>query len=261
MTPAERDAAILEHLRRYHLTTPEILHRLFFPGVGLNAVRKVTSRLIRERKISPARLFEQRKYFVLTPREAERLGEHRCIGRKFEYQGLVNAYALLAFCVENDVRKFTPREFAEQFPELMIPGVRSGNYYIQPEDTPEGQRHRLAFIHVDYGVSPNAILKKLRKIVSRVFTRPKFAKLAQDGQFIVTVITPTADKAAEIRLILSEELPTTVRFRIDACAELAELLTHRGRLKTARESGPRRQPPASEATQAGGTAAPSEANR
>jgi hypothetical protein len=77
MTPPERDAAILEHLRRYHLTTPEILHRLFFPGVGLNAVRKVTSRLIRERRISPARLFEQRKYFVLTPREAERLGEHR----------------------------------------------------------------------------------------------------------------------------------------------------------------------------------------
>jgi hypothetical protein len=57
MTPAERDAAILEHLRRYHLTTPEILHRLFFPGVGLNAVRKVTGRLCRERRIRPCWLF------------------------------------------------------------------------------------------------------------------------------------------------------------------------------------------------------------
>lgn len=69
MTPTERDAAILEHLRRYHLTTPEILHRLFFPGVGLNAVRKVTARLIDEKRMMSARLFEQRKYFVLTPRE------------------------------------------------------------------------------------------------------------------------------------------------------------------------------------------------
>ena len=108
MTPPERDAAILEHLRRYHLTTPEILHRLFFPGVGLNAVRKVTSRLSRERRISPARLFEQRKYFVLTPREAERLGEHRSIGRKFEYQGLVNAYGILSFCAAKPPKALWP---------------------------------------------------------------------------------------------------------------------------------------------------------
>lgn len=131
MTPAERDDAILEHLRRYHLTTPEVLHRLFFDGVSPNAVTKVTSRLTREGRISrPLRLFGQRTYFVLTPREAVRLGEHRAIARKFAYQGLVNAYGVLSFCAENGVQKFTPREFAAKFPELVIPGVRSGNYYM-----------------------------------------------------------------------------------------------------------------------------------
>lgn len=248
MTPAERDAAILEHLRRYHLTTPEVLHRLFFPGVGLNAVRKVTARLIRERRISPARLYEQRKYFVLTPREAERLGEHRSIGRKFEYQGLVNAYALLCFCAATGVQKFTPKEFAEKFPDLVIPGVRSSNYYREPEQTPEGLKKRLAFIHVDYGISPNALLKKVRKIPSRAYTLPAFATLIQRGLFIVTVLTPTEAKAAEIRAALSLEQPSPVRFRIQVVPELAELLTHRGRLKEnrrpakLREAGKPNQP-------------------
>ncbi len=158
MTPTERDEAILKHLKRYHLTTPEVLHRLFFGTAGLNAVRKVTSRLTREGKIRPCRLYEQRKYFVLTPREAVRLGEHRSIARKFEYQGLVNALGVLAFCVESRTQKFTPKEFAEQFPELVIPGVRSGNYYIDVEESEAGKKSRMGFMLVDYGTSEETIL-------------------------------------------------------------------------------------------------------
>ena len=239
MTPADpsengRDAAILEHLRRYHLTTPEVLHRLFFPGAGLNAVRKVTSRLIRERRISPATLYEQRKYFVLTPREAERLGEHRSIGRKFEYQGLVNAYGLLSFCVAAGVQKFTVKEFAATFPEFVIPGVRSGNYYLEPEQTPGGLKNRLAFIHVDYGTTPETIVKKVRKILSRAYTRPEFSRLIQTGNFIVTVVCPTEAKAEEIKAALSTEPPSPVRFRISAVPDLGELLVRRGRVKADR---------------------------
>jgi len=234
MTPPERDAAILEHLRRYHLTTPEVLHRLFFQGAGLNAVRKVTSRLIRERRISPARLYEQRKYFVLTPREAERLGEHRSIGRKFEYQGLVNAYGLLSFCVAAGVSKFTVKEFAATFPELVIPGVRSGNYYLEPEQTPGGLKNRLAFIYVDYGASPETIVKKVRKIISRGYSLPEFSRLIQTGNFIVTVVAPTEAKADEIKAALSLEPPSPVRFRITAVPDLGELLMRRGKLKANR---------------------------
>lgn len=234
MTPAERDAAILEHLRRYHLTTPEVLHRLFFQGAGLNAVRKVTSRLIRERRIFPATLYEQRKYFVLTPREAERLGEHRSIGREFEYQGLVNAYGLLSFCVAAGVQKFTVKEFAAAFPEFVIPGVRSGNYYVEPEMTREGRKNRLAFIHVDYGASPETIVKKVRKIISRGYTLPEFSRLILTGNFIVTVVCPTEAKAEEIKTALSTEPPSPVRFRITAVPDLGELLMRRGRLKANR---------------------------
>ena len=254
MTPPERDAAILEHLRRYHLTTPEVLHRLFFQGAGLNAVRKVTSRLIRERRISPARLYEQRKYFVLTPREAERLGEHRSIGRKFEYQGLVNAFGLLSFCVAAGVRKFTVKEFAATFPELVIPGVRSGNYYLEPEQTPEGLKHRLAFIHVDYGTTPETIVKKVRKILSRGHTLPAFSRLILTGNFIVTVVTPTEAKAEEIKAALSLEPPSPARFRITAVPDLGELLMRRGRLKEDR----RRRETTDRASDTAATPAPAE---
>ena len=243
MTPAERDAAIFEHLRRYHLTTPEILHRLFFPGVGLNAVRKVTGRLSRERRIRPCRLFDQRKYFILTPREAVRLGEHRSIARPFEYQGLVNAFGVLSYCVQTGTKKFTPKEFHEMFPELVIPGVRLGNYYIDVEESPEGsqsshdshpshgRKSRLGFMLVDYGTSELTILKKLRKIAARGFTLPAFTGLIQKGNFVNAVIAPTATKAEAIRAALLAEPPGFIRYRVEVVPDLGELLVHRGRLK------------------------------
>lgn len=237
MTPAERDTAILEHLRRYHLTTPELLHRLFFGTAGLNAVRKVTSRLTREGKIRPYRLYEQRKYFVLTPREAVRLGEHRSIARRFEYQGLVNALGVLCYCIEHEARKFTPKEFAEQFPELVIPGVRSGNYYIDAEETEHGRKSRMGFMLVDYGTSETTILKKVRKIIARGYTRPAFTRLIQRGNFVIAIIAPSSAKVEAIKAALSAEPPTTVLFRVEAVNEMEDLLTHRGRLRPRRAAG------------------------
>jgi hypothetical protein len=233
MTPQERDDAILEHLRRYHLTTPEVLRRLFFDGTSLNAVTKVTSRLTREGRISrPLRLFGQRSYFVLTFREAVRLGEHRSIAKMFDRQGLVNAYGVLSFCVENGVQKFTPKEFAEKFPELVIPGVRSGNYYIDVEekgDGPlpaEGRKSRLGFMSVDYGTSPETIVKKVRKITGRGYSLPAFGQLIQRGGFVIAIICPTAAKVEAVKAALSDEAPGFVRFRVEAVTELEELLLH-----------------------------------
>jgi hypothetical protein len=68
--PNDRDEAILEHVRRYHLTTAEVLKRHFFAETNDAAVRKVVSRLIHERRLRAFNLFDNRKYYVLTPREA-----------------------------------------------------------------------------------------------------------------------------------------------------------------------------------------------
>jgi hypothetical protein len=231
MTSTERDDAILEHLRRYHLTTPEVLHRLFFGDAGLNAVRKVTGRLVRAGRIRPCVLFEQRKYFVLTPREAVRLGEHRSIGRMFEYQGLVNAAGILWYCVATGTQKFMPKEFAEHFPELVIPGVRLGNYYIDNEETDDGRKSRMGFMLVDYGTSETTIVKKVRKIIARGYTRPAFSRLIQRENFVIAIIAPSRGKVETIKAALAAEPPGPVRFRVEAVPEMEGLLSRRGRLR------------------------------
>lgn len=238
MNQRERDDAILEHLRRFHLTTAEVLHRLFFPGVGLNAVRKVTGRLGREKKIRPCRLFEQRKYFTLTPAQAARMGEDRSIGKPFEYQGLVNAYGVLLFSVANESQPFTKKEFEEQFPELVIRGVGARNYYIDREETDEGRKSRLGFMVVDYGASVLTIRKKVRKVTARAYTLPKFASLIQRGSFVVAIVAPTEAKAEDIKATLADEGPGYTRFRVVTCPELGELLLHRGQLRHGAEPKP-----------------------
>lgn len=231
MTPKERDDAILEHLRRFHLTTAEILHRLFFADSKLNAVRKVTARFIREKKIRPCRLFEQRKYFVLTPGQAARMGEDRSIGKPFAYQGLVNAYGVLLFSVENGSRPFTKKEFEGQFPELVIRGVGARNYYVDAEETDAGRKNRLGFMVIDYGTSPETIVKKARKITARGYTLPAFGRLIQGGNFVIAIAAPSREKAEAIKAALANEPLGPVRFRVEAAAELGELLLHRGRLR------------------------------
>lgn len=237
MNQQERDDAIFEHLRRFHLTTAEVLHRLFFPGSKLNAVRKVTSRLIREKKIRAWQLFEQRKYFTLSPGQAARMGEDRSIGTPFQHQGLVNAYGVLLFAIETGTQPFTKKEFEAKFPELAIRGVIARNYYVdrEPSDGREpggaGVKNRLGFILVDYGTSPLTIRKKVHHITARAYTLPAFAKLIQGDHFVIGIATPSEAKAGDIRAVLEDDGPGNVRYRIVPCPELGEYLMNRGRLR------------------------------
>ena len=244
MNQQERDDAILEHLRRFHLTTAEVLHRLFFPGSKLNAVRKVTARLIREKKIRAWQLFEQRKYFTLTPGQAARMGEDRSIGTPFQTQGLVNAYGVLQFAIETGTQPFTKKEFEEKFPELVIRGVIARNYYIDTEPADDGPppasgslpasgpKVRLGFVIVDYGTSPLTIRKKVHHVTARAYTLPRFARLIQNDGFVIAIVAPFEPKAELIKAVLADEGPGLVRYRVVTSPELGELLLHRGLRKT-----------------------------
>lgn len=220
MDARARDEMILEHVRRYHLTTDEILASLFFEGGSVRAARKVTTRLKAEGKLNRFRFFEGRVLCQLTPRAAEALGEHRSIARKFNYQGLVNAYGVLLFCAKFGVDKFTAREFMEKFPDLHRRGTRASNYYV---DNAEGTK-RLGFIQVDSGREPAKLVQKIRKVVSRAYGVPNFAKLIQSGRFVVAVVTPTPGKKALIERALAEEPASPVKYRVEVVDELGHLL-------------------------------------
>lgn len=232
MNHGERDAEILEHVRRYHLTTAEVLHHLFFPNVTRNAVTKVTTRLVREGRLQragyPGPNLERRTYFVLTPRQAAKLGEDRCIGKPFQHQGLVNALGVLLFCTKHGFPSFTRREFDEKFPDLVIPGVRAGNFYLDEDRTGEQPVGRLGFILVDYGSSLRAIERKVTKIITRCYSLPGFTRVVEEDRFVLAVVAPTATKAEAIAARIRDLRIHRVRFRVEVVPDLAPLLMRMG---------------------------------
>src|SRR5262245_60806711 len=70
----ERDQEILDHVMRYRLTTPEVLHRLFFSDSERNAVTKVTSRLCQNEFLQSHVLYASHTYFTLAPQGAKLTG-------------------------------------------------------------------------------------------------------------------------------------------------------------------------------------------
>ena len=226
--PGERTRTFEEReeaIRVFHLTTQEILRDLFFePDISLNAVRKVTGRLVRERKIRPCALHGNRKYFVLTPGQAARMGEDRSIGTPFQYQGLVNAYGVLLFCVENGFLPYSRKEFEEKYPKLVIRGVRAGNYYLDFDSNSPAPEYRLGFILVDYATTPRTIVRKVKKFVGRAYTNGEFAETIQSGQLVIAIVTPSAAKGQDIKAVFENETLMHVLLRIEVCECLADLL-------------------------------------
>ena len=103
---------------------------------------------------------------------------------------------------------------------------------------------------VDYGTSPETILKKVRKIIARGYTLPAFARLIQRGNFVIAIIAPSPAKVEAIKAVLSDEAPGPVRFRVEAVRELEELLIHRGRVKRTADQAAELEPETSEAPEA-----------
>lgn len=229
-----RDEAILDHVRRYHLTTSDVLKRAFFPETNDAAVRKVVSRLTRERRLRPISLFDNRKYYVLTAREAVARGEHRCIAQEFNYQGFVNAYGVLCFCMREGVEIFTVKEFEEKFPDLLLRGVRTRNYFIDRR----GETNRLGFIHVDYGTNPERIARKVQRIIARGYTLPMFTKLIQGGRFVVAVLTSSVEKKTEIAQALAASPSPCAGIHLAVVPELRDVLLNRATLSHSRHRVP-----------------------
>ena len=239
----DRDDAILEHVRRYHLTTTEVLHRKFFPESDPAAVRKVVARLVRERRLHAFDLFDNRKYYVLTPREAVARGEHRCLGLGFNFQGLVNVYAVLCFCQAQGVDAYTAKEFRSKFSDLYVHGMRSGNFFR--ERRPE--QNRLGFILVDYGKNPKKIVRKVSDILTRCHKHLIFDQMIHRGLFLMAVLTSSEPKRQLIRKALEEGLKTTTEIRVELVPELQDILVNRGKIPrrprgTARAKTPSGEP-------------------
>lgn len=218
----DRDYDILEHVDRYRLTTPQILHQLFFSDSDRNAVTKVTSRLCTDEFLAVHPLYGSNVYFTLGRRGAKlfRLAAGRvgAIGP----QALYRDFGVLHFCCQAP----TPREklrfsdIQQKYPQAIAKGLDSSHYYVDHHDGIS----RLAYIWVEAAGTVAHITHKIRHdIIEHRRHVPVLRQLIDEGRFAVAIITYSDDKRAAIIDAL-RQVPTSAAFRVEVVPELRHLL-------------------------------------
>jgi hypothetical protein len=218
----DRDYEILAHVRRYRLTTPEVLHRLFFDDSDRNAVTKVTSRLCLHDFLQSHPLYAGFTYFSLGRRGAKVVGLSPTKAGPLGPQAKYREYGTLAFCCLQP----TPRErmlaadFLKQHPDCGYERHDVGHYYA---DYHESQA-RLGYIWVEGAGDVHHILHKVQhEIIEERRAVPSLRSVIDEGRFVVAVVTLHEDKKADIIRELGRQR-TPVSFRVVVVPELRHLL-------------------------------------
>lgn len=230
----DRDYEILDHLRRYRMTTREVLHRLFFSDSELNAVTKVTSRMVDHRFLNRYELYSGRSYFVVGPESAKLLGLSPKKCKPIGTQALPREYGILLFSCMTD----TPRErllvseLHERLPNFTGKRSDCGHYYLDND----GQHIRLAHIRVDQGGPPDHVIRKCREDLEMQIRVTAIRELIEQDRFLISIITATEEKAAAIREAI-ERHTWNARFRVEAVEDLAQLLASASPSRSPLEGG------------------------
>jgi hypothetical protein len=181
----DRDILILEHVARYSITTPEVIHHLFFGDRDETAVSKVTRRLREAGFLSRYQLFDKNRYFVLGPKTAP---DSPHAGKPWGVIRLVEAYATLMTCCMGE-KELTYPTLAEWPRWRNILGLTQdcphATYYLEEQDNGV----RLNWIRVDHGIETRRLPPLVYKKISPWLKIPSFRKLADAGGFGVTVVT------------------------------------------------------------------------
>ena len=218
----DRDYDILEHLMRYRMTTREVLHQLFFPESEINAVTKVTSRLVRHKFLSKFELLPSHSYFVIGPEAAKVLGVSPNKCKAIGPQALLREYGTLLFCCKGEPARERLRvsEIRHKQPDLLHRGIDSSHYYLDND----GETVRLAYIRVDHGGQPDHIARKCEEDISRRSSIPALASMIDADRFMIAIVTGHANKAEDIRECFRRR-KWPVFFRVEVVEELAQLIS------------------------------------
>lgn len=218
----DRDYDVLEHLMRYRLTTPEVLHRLFFEGSDRNAVTKVTSRLCADEFLLSHSLYGSNTYFTLGRRGAKASGLGSGKVGPLGPQACYREFGALSFCCLGNQQRERLRvsEIASKSPQLLSKRIDSAHYYIDHDGTVA----RLGYIWVEAGGSVDHIVRTVRQdIIDKRRALPYLLEQINGQRFVVAVVTCTQEKKEAITLAL-RQLASPVLFRIEFYPELIHLL-------------------------------------
>ena len=215
----ERDEAILDHIRRYRITTIEALHRLFWePTTTTNAVSQVLARLSAHvRGVDVG----NRSFYLLTPEAARESGEDEDFAKFPGATSLARHYAMLEFCCLGDPRRehITARELRENFSNFDGRGI-ARNAYFHTFDAPA----KMGWLEVDCGNHAATRAKKCRKQFAKRYEAEglKFRQLADAGQFGIALVTSSAGKKLALERALAKLEPFPISIHVSQT--LRELL-------------------------------------
>lgn len=220
----DRDYEILDHVRRYRLSTREILHKLFFDDSEINAVSKVTSRLERAGFLSSHDLDGAKKYYGLGSEACRLFGLSLKKTKPLGSQALPTELGMLHFCCASEVQRtrLLVGEISKSHPDWLAKGIDSSHYYY--DQLPGSEQAVLGLIRVDQGGPPDHIARKCAADIEKRLKVPAFTGLIERGHFVIAVVTGHDSKAELIKDTLARR-SWTIRFRIEVCPDLATLIS------------------------------------
>lgn len=218
----DRDQDILMFVGRFRLTDKRALHRSFFPALSEKAVERVTTRLQRQRLLTPIPLYRRLCAYTLTPKAAAELGlSPKPYERPMGAQAVLSNYAVLRYCLGQDppLKRMTGAEFVSRLPQLNHPGLSASRYYWLKDA--EAAKARLGLLLVDCGQHRRRQVRKARREVEKRLRLPSWKGIINNDLFSVAVLTAFEAKAEFLRERLAAERWHSV---VAVVRELAPLL-------------------------------------
>lgn len=213
-----RDRTILGQIARYRLTTNAVLRVTLFPKAKLNAVVKVTARLVRAGWLLAFPFIGSRTYFVLAPSAARTCGVGEDRAAPLGSQSLPMEAAVLEYCLAGTRKRhrLTTAELAEKLPWLPA-ALRVAPHALDPDGF-------LELIRIDLGAPADHVARKCLADITRRLAVPECERLIRAGRVRLVVLTPSAEKAEAVRRSLAaKELPETLTVHLAVIPDLLHL--------------------------------------
>lgn len=217
--PTASQASIIEAARRYRVVTPTSLHAML-EGFSPAAAEKALRRLERRGWLHQVRLPERRSCYTLSRQAVLALGLSKKAKKAMGQAAVITNLAMIHFCARQKVERLTPEELMATYPDLDKPGQQLGNYYSDYSVSPP----RLTWMLVDRAFAPDALLRKIGKVVKRAYRFPSLTQLVQVGQFAVVVLVPNERKQWLVERTLAKRFFTNVPVSVQVIPEIQSLL-------------------------------------
>ncbi len=218
-----RGQAILEHVARHRITTPQVLRRALFPHQSINAVIKVASRMCRTGLLQRVPLLHRHCYYALTPSSARAVGvSHKRTG-PLGVQALPVEYAALHFACFTAAQRvrLTSAELKLSYPWMESAWIRAAHCL----DRSQPESECLELLRVVQGGAPDHVARKCHADISRRQGNEAFLQLVKQERFRLVVIAATAESASAIQHALDNHLwPDGLAIRLTVLPQLLPFL-------------------------------------